>query len=506
MEEFEIIDRNALAVPEADAAKQHWANIDVDYYKKEREWSRFMAQRVLSFAPNSVFEFGCNAGKNLVTLRRELPNLKLHGIDINSKAIAHARQQGLAVACGDEHVLELLPDQAFDVCFTVSVLDHLSEPETAVLDLARISGKAMLLLEPWLGKEGKVVRNKDRVSGEMIDTTPFSYSWDYLGMLNRLLPRWTISAEAYPMESNLGRYYTLYSALCPDKGKTQFAISNRTTGETTAIMPTIQLVEFATLKNRIPRPIYTGLNAFINKKVNVAQRNWTKRIENIRNELKDSDRALQGIAPKGGYVVGEKVAFHPTQTQLGKVVRRAAKRPIWCRLLYTLADKFAPKNALELGTCVGISTAYQAAALQKKSGKLFTLEGSSDFSKVAEENLTELGISNVVEFVRGLFDHTLSSTLDESEEWDFIFIDGHHDGDATWRYLREIQPRLAATALVIFDDIRWSDDMLRVWEEIVASGTFQLCIDFEELGVCAKFPSDQHYRVDIGVKTLTAQS
>ena len=45
--------------------------------------------------------------------------------------------------------------------------------------------------------------------------------------------------------------------------------------------------------------------------------------------------------------------------------------------LYLLAREFKPQLALELGTNVGISSAYQAAALKLNGrGKLVTLESS----------------------------------------------------------------------------------------------------------------------------------
>jgi hypothetical protein len=258
--------------------------------------------------------------------------------------------------------------------------------------------------------------------------------------------------------------------------------------------------ELSIIKQKVPERVFRSLDAFVHKKINIKQRRYTRRIEALRNELKTSQRVLKGIKPKGGYSPGKDVEFIPSQGTLGDVIKRASKRPIWCRMLYTLNDKFRPKHVLELGTCVGISTAYLAAALEKnKMGKLFTLEGSEDFSEVAEANLTRLGLSGRVTFIRGLFDDTLETVLKKSESWDYVFIDGHHDGDATWRYLLKIYPRLAEVALVILDDIRWSDDMLRVWVEITTSELFQLCVDFSEIGLCYKFPSKDNYRINISV-------
>jgi len=51
---------------------------------------------------------------------------------------------------------------------------------------------------------------------------------------------------------------------------------------------------------------------------------------------------------------------------------------------------------------------------------------------------------------------------------DFIFIDGHHDEQATKDYVTMVLPFLASQAVAIFDDINWSEGMKRAWSSIAA--------------------------------------
>lgn len=54
-----------------------------------------------------------------------------------------------------------------------------------------------------------------------------------------------------------------------------------------------------------------------------------------------------------------------------------------------------PTSALELGSCVSISAAYQATAMKQNGiGKLITLEGSPGTAQVAEETLSSIGLEN----------------------------------------------------------------------------------------------------------------
>ena len=103
-----------------------------------------------------------------------------------------------------------MADGAFDVAFTVSVLDHLPHPEVALKELARISRIAVYLLEPWLGDEGKVVRNYNRALSRDIETTPYSYSWDYQELVKRTLPNWSCVSRPMPLPTNLGLFYFLF--------------------------------------------------------------------------------------------------------------------------------------------------------------------------------------------------------------------------------------------------------------------------------------------------------
>lgn len=211
--ETRIVGVNEFGVNEVSDAKTYWSSLDVSKhgtYLKRQPWSVELAELFAARSPRSVFEFGCNAGKNLLTVRERLPKCFLAGIDINAQAIELARKSMLRASVGDEKLLELFPNRSFDICFTVSVLDHLPEPAPALRQLARMSAKALYLLEPWLGSEGRVVRNYNERLERAIDTTPYSYSWDYPALVARLLPQWQLSQRPMPMPTNLGPYYHLF--------------------------------------------------------------------------------------------------------------------------------------------------------------------------------------------------------------------------------------------------------------------------------------------------------
>ncbi|HIP13447.1 MAG TPA: methyltransferase domain-containing protein [Arcobacter sp.] len=211
MKDIEIMSRESFHKNEKQMAKNFWSNLEFKGYEVEKPWSKFIAEKVLKYNANTVFEFGCNVGKNLLEIQKSDSNIKVYGIDINCEAISYSKNKhNLNVSCLDEKIFDVIPDDTYDVSYTVSVLDHVPYPEKILTQLLRISKKSVLLLEPWTGEEGKVIKNFNLQSQDIIDTTPYSYSWDYKSMMSKYFSDWNLSIEEYKLESNLGRFYYLY--------------------------------------------------------------------------------------------------------------------------------------------------------------------------------------------------------------------------------------------------------------------------------------------------------
>ena len=213
-EEFRVLPANALPADEASAAKRYWGSLQHgEFYFPETHWSVFMSQRIVALRPRSVFELGCNVGRNLVSIRDRDSSIRLTGVDVNAEASEMARSmRGLDVIHADDSFIAGLGDDEIDIVFTVSVLDHLTEPARVLNDMVRVARIGVLLLEPYLGREGKVVKNMDPATGELTDSTPYSYSWDYQKLAADLPV--TTTVEPYPLSQNrLGPYYRLYQLL-----------------------------------------------------------------------------------------------------------------------------------------------------------------------------------------------------------------------------------------------------------------------------------------------------
>ena len=137
-----------------------------------------------------------------------------------------------------------------------------------------------------------------------------------------------------------------------------------------------------------------------------------------------------------------------------------------------------------MGTCLGISASYQATALKlNRSGKIITLEGAESLASLATQNFQMLNLDNV-NVVVGPFHNTLDKVLDKYKPIDYMFIDGHHDEKATLDYFEQVYPFLSEKAMLLFDDISWSNGMKRAWAALEVDQRINLSVDLSTIGVC----------------------
>jgi predicted O-methyltransferase YrrM len=155
------------------------------------------------------------------------------------------------------------------------------------------------------------------------------------------------------------------------------------------------------------------------------------------------------------------------------------------RLLYALAYEFRPKTVLELGTNVGISSAYLAAALKdsRSGGRVLTLESSPYRLRLARDLHQQLGLDNI-SYQQGLFVDTLAASLEAADPVEMAFVDGHHQYQPTLDYFGSIWGRSVDDCVFIFDDIRWSEGMEKAWSVLRADPRVTIALDLGSMGIC----------------------
>lgn len=151
-----------------------------------------------------------------------------------------------------------------------------------------------------------------------------------------------------------------------------------------------------------------------------------------------------------------------------------------------------PLEILELGTSLGITTAYLASADSRN--KVVTLEGSEAVLAVAQSVWKALGLENI-EWKQGNIDDTLFNCA--RAKLDIAYVDANHTYEATMRYVHYLLPRLTDRGVVVIDDIHYSEEMERAWQELKQDKRVTTSMDLYHIGLLFVNPCylKRHYRI-----------
>jgi SAM-dependent methyltransferase len=146
------------------------AGTDDPYFRHKRNkfLSRFLAR--LEVENRVVAELGCGPGGNLAILAKRGPQ-KLFGLDISQSmlelAAAATEPQRSIVELKKTDGMKLpLPDQSVDLAYTVTVLQHTTDPtmfQSLVAELCRISRDRVVLMEDTGDEEDPVSATRDHI-------------------------------------------------------------------------------------------------------------------------------------------------------------------------------------------------------------------------------------------------------------------------------------------------------------------------------------------------------
>ena len=234
--------------------------------------------------------------------------------------------------------------------------------------------------------------------------------------------------------------------------------------------------------------IEQAIRETIHHKINAEEKIWINRIEQIRKQFTDNPTPVTildyGAGNPDSRRSNEEMEHGTFSTTTYGEICLGSKPPLWALFLFKLIRTVQPEIAIELGTCIGISAAYQSAAQElNRKGQLITIEGSEAIAGLAKKNIESLNLKNI-EIHCGTFKEVLPEVLEKTVNLNYVFIDGHHDEQATNAYFEWLLPHLSPGAILVFDDISWSSGMQRAWEKIVKHPAVSFSVDFKMLGIC----------------------
>ena len=199
-------------------------------------------------------------------------------------------------------------------------------------------------------------------------------------------------------------------------------------------------------------------------------------IERERNALLGDSTLI----PVVDYGAGSSVQNGKTRSVAD--IARIASSPAWkAQLLFKIANHCSCKYMLELGTCLGLTSAYLASV--SASARVATFEGNPHQARIAQELFKRLKLRNIT-LIEGQFEKTLEPFLQAlSHPLDMVYLDGNHQYQPTLDYVERVLPHLSDESVLVLDDIYWSPEMGRAWKEICEDQRFHVTVDLYHLGI-----------------------
>lgn len=214
-----------------------------------------------------------------------------------------------------------------------------------------------------------------------------------------------------------------------------------------------------------------------------------KDIEVCRERLLRDERLLDFVdyGSGAGVHVGDMSLRRVCDIANGSLARKEYAQMLY-RLVNWLGGQCCEGRGLqivELGTSLGITTAYLAAV--DKCNKVVTYEGCKEVAEVAKANWERLGLTNIECRVGQIDVESLASEIDRL---DVAFIDANHAYASTREYFNVLAKKVHDKSVIVVDDIHYSPEMERAWGEICSDSRVTSTMDLYQMGLVF---FDPHY-------------
>ncbi|HEY4935272.1 MAG TPA: class I SAM-dependent methyltransferase [Puia sp.] len=200
-----------------------------------------------------------------------------------------------------------------------------------------------------------------------------------------------------------------------------------------------------------------------------------EKIEAAKKILLQDERRLLGKDPGAG-----SLQSGDGLKKVSEIAGTAVSTQKFGRLLFRLVHYYRARTIIEMGSSLGISTAYLASA--DTLSRVITIEGSPAIAAIAEETFRQLEHKNIT-LVTGNFEDILEDLIAANPPADLVFIDGNHRKKPVLEYFENFLNKISPASLIIIHDIHWSLEMEEAWAIIQQHPKVKMSIDIFSAGL-----------------------
>ncbi|MER8767034.1 MULTISPECIES: class I SAM-dependent methyltransferase [unclassified Mesorhizobium] len=183
------------------------------------------------------------------------------------------------------------------------------------------------------------------------------------------------------------------------------------------------------------------------------------------NEIEAIATATQSLGERPLWEGFSQIKNYPTNTATGRTSNQVRTSSDVGRIYTWAAIDKKPNLIVEFGTAFGVSGMYWLAGIEANGrGHLLTFEPNQAWADIAKSNLSR--ISDKFTLTIGTFEDNLAVVDQFPAKIDMAFIDAIHTSEFVFEQLDLVERRCAPGALIILDDITFSDDMCACWRAV----------------------------------------
>lgn len=202
---------------------------------------------------------------------------------------------------------------------------------------------------------------------------------------------------------------------------------------------------------------------FYHKKQRPAYSVWEK----TQQALKNDQREIQMFDAGAGSRV-----FSSEKRSISHIAKNAGTKSKRAKLLNRLVGYLEVGNAIELGTSLGLGS---LAMILDNHLQLITVEACPETLTIANEVFQKNKCTSICA-IHMTFDDFFAQHP-PNITYDLVFLDGHHNGEATMRYYEKTLPFTHENTVLILGDIHSSSDMNNAWKILCKREEVSVSID-----------------------------
>lgn len=165
---------------------------------------------------------------------------------------------------------------------------------------------------------------------------------------------------------------------------------------------------------------------------------------------------------------------------ISSFIKKASVSFKYGALLYRISRWFEADSVVELGSGLGISTAYLRAGSPKTT--FHSVEGGRIRALLAAQVIYRSKLEKV-NIHQGDIGEELPGILMDASDRLLAYVDGNHHYKPTLTYLELLVKHAGEEAIIIMDDIYWSKGMQKAWQEVISWPEVQVSIDLFHMGI-----------------------